>query len=38
MPYIGGVGTYRAKCDEIAANGYEGFQLAGPAAIAEAAE
>jgi len=38
MPYIGGVGTYRVKCDEIAANGYEGFQLAGPAAIAEAAE
>jgi cyclohexanone monooxygenase len=38
MPYIGGVGTYRQKCDEIAANGYEGFQLAGPTAIAEAAE
>ncbi|HEY4172262.1 MAG TPA: NAD(P)/FAD-dependent oxidoreductase, partial [Rhodopila sp.] len=27
MPYIGGVGAYRGKCDEIAANGYEGFQL-----------
>jgi len=27
MPYIGGVGRYRAKCDEIAANGYEGFIL-----------
>jgi cyclohexanone monooxygenase len=27
MPYIGGVGTYRDKCDEIAANGYEGFRL-----------
>ncbi|WP_158932133.1 NAD(P)/FAD-dependent oxidoreductase [Acidisphaera sp. S103] len=38
MPYIGGVGAYRRRCDEIAANGYEGFQLAGPAAIAEAAE
>jgi cyclohexanone monooxygenase len=25
MPYIGGVGAYRQKCDEIAANGYEGF-------------
>ncbi len=28
MPYIGGVGPYRAKCAEIAANGYEGFALA----------
>ena len=27
MPYIGGVGTYRAKCEEVAANGYEGFRL-----------
>jgi cyclohexanone monooxygenase len=27
MPYIGGVGTYRQKCDEIAAKGYEGFIL-----------
>ncbi|HEY3065601.1 MAG TPA: NAD(P)/FAD-dependent oxidoreductase [Methylomirabilota bacterium] len=27
MPYIGGVGTYRQKCDEIAANGYAGFAL-----------
>ncbi|MBM7808719.1 cyclohexanone monooxygenase [Geodermatophilus bullaregiensis] len=25
MPYIGGVGVYRQKCDEVAANGYEGF-------------
>ena len=25
MPYIGGVGTYRQKCAEIAAGGYEGF-------------
>ena len=38
MPYIGGVGAYRRTCDGIAANGYEGFQLAGSAAIAEAAE
>jgi cyclohexanone monooxygenase len=29
MPYIGGVGVYRQKCDEIAARGYEGFALAG---------
>ena len=27
MPYIGGVGEYRKKCDEIAAGGYEGFVL-----------
>jgi cyclohexanone monooxygenase len=27
MPYVGGVGAYRRKCDEIAANGYEGFEL-----------
>ena len=26
MPYIGGVGAYRQKCDEVAANGYEGFR------------
>ena len=38
MPYIGGVGAYRQKCDEIAAKGYEGFALAGPAAVAVAAE
>lgn len=28
MPYVGGVGTYRQKCHEIAANGYEGFAFA----------
>jgi cyclohexanone monooxygenase len=27
MPYIGGVGVYRQKCDEVAAKGYEGFAL-----------
>jgi cyclohexanone monooxygenase len=27
MAYIGGVGVYRQKCDEVAANGYEGFAL-----------
>ena len=27
MPYAGGVGTYRKRCDEIAENGYEGFVL-----------
>ena len=27
MPYVGGVGAYRAKCDEVADGGYEGFHL-----------
>lgn len=27
MPYVGGVGTYRDICDEIAADGYRGFAL-----------
>ena len=27
MPYIGGFSVYRDKCDEVAANGYEGFAL-----------
>ena len=27
MPYIGGVGRYRDKCEAIAAAGYEGFRL-----------
>ena len=27
MPYPGGVGAYREKCEEIVANGYEGFHL-----------
>jgi cyclohexanone monooxygenase len=38
MPYIGGVGAYRQICDQIAAKGYEGFLLAGPANAAIAAE
>jgi cyclohexanone monooxygenase len=29
MPYVGGVGSYRKTCDEIAAKGYEGFALTG---------
>ena len=28
LPYVGGLGTYRDKCDEIAAKGYEGFERA----------
>jgi cyclohexanone monooxygenase len=27
MAYIGGVGAYRERCDDIAAKGYEGFSL-----------
>ncbi len=38
MPYIGGVGAYRQTCDEIAAEGYRGFELTGPDAVAVAAE
>jgi cation diffusion facilitator CzcD-associated flavoprotein CzcO len=36
MPYIGGVGEFRQKCDAVAANGYEGFALikAGESAVA----
>jgi cyclohexanone monooxygenase len=29
MPYLGGVGPYRQRCDEVAASGYDGFQLVG---------
>ena len=28
MPYVGGVGAYRAKCDEVASRQYEGFSVA----------
>ena len=27
MPYVGGVGAYRQKCDEVKENGYEGFAV-----------
>lgn len=27
MPYVGGVGAYRQKCNDVAAKGYEGFTL-----------
>ena len=27
MPYCGGMGTYRQHCDEVVANGFEGFSL-----------
>jgi cyclohexanone monooxygenase len=28
MPYVGGVGVYREKCDQVARDGYPGFVLA----------
>jgi len=27
MPYIGGLPAYRERCDEVAAHGYEGFEV-----------
>jgi cyclohexanone monooxygenase len=30
LPYIGGVGPYRDQCDDVAAHGYEGFELSRP--------
>ena len=29
MPYVGGVAAYKKKCDDVAANGYEGFRFGG---------
>jgi cyclohexanone monooxygenase len=34
LPYVGGVGRYRKKCDEIAQRGYAGFELTGSATTA----
>jgi len=31
LPYIGGLGVYRRRCDQIAADGYPGFTLGMPA-------
>ena len=31
MPYIGGVDVYRQICNDVAAKGYEGFVMTGPA-------
>ena len=36
MPYIGGVGTYRKKCEEIVAANYKGFHFEPTAAVAAA--
>jgi cation diffusion facilitator CzcD-associated flavoprotein CzcO len=29
LPYIGGIGIYRDRCDAVAASGYQGFALSG---------
>ncbi len=34
MPYVGGFLPYRQRCDEVAANGYEGFAFSGSPAPA----
>ncbi len=34
MPYIGGVGVYREKCEQVAAAGYAGFRTAPALAVA----
>ena len=36
MPYAGGVGAYRKKCNEVARHGYEGFVLGAGATTSEA--
>ncbi len=39
LPYIGGVGAYRDKCDDVARKGYEGFSIdAGKNRVAAVAE
>ena len=30
MPFVGGLGTYRQICDDVAADGYEGFEFESP--------
>ncbi|MFT5392578.1 MAG: cyclohexanone monooxygenase, partial [Gammaproteobacteria bacterium] len=37
LPYIGGVGSYRKRCDEVADAGYEGFDLVAVADIGSTA-
>jgi len=33
MPYVGGVGVYRERCNAVAANGYEGFRFGAAAGV-----
>ena len=37
MPYVGGVGVYREKCDKVAAADYEGFRMLGTGPVTGAA-
>ena len=37
MPYVGGCAGYRKRCDEVAANGYHGFDLSTNTASRQAA-
>jgi cyclohexanone monooxygenase len=37
LPYVGGMGNYRRKCDEVADAGYAGFLLTRHAELAAAA-
>ena len=34
MPYVGGVGAYRAQCDAVREDGYRGFLLGAPVSLA----
>ncbi len=38
MPYVGGIGRYRKKCDEVAEAGYAGFVLRGGTGVRAVAE
>ena len=38
MPYVGGVQMYKKKCDEVVANGYEGFSISGEPVFSQSAE
>ena len=38
MPYVGGVGRYRAICDKVAAAGYTGFDLGTAGQVAAPAQ
>ena len=37
LPYVGGVGRYRHICDQVAADGYEGFALSAESLAGSAA-
>jgi cyclohexanone monooxygenase len=33
LPYLGGLAAYRDRCDQVAANDYEGFESRGDGAV-----